>query len=253
MNNTIYKIIFIFSFLLMTSSIGFSELVEKTVLVEEQLNQIELKVQSVEKFFVQEVKDERKVAFNVKVLQILLNEEHLMGVDWEAIVSDYKKVNDVLSLGTISQEDYVVLLEALDTVGEIHTILETKTITKNTQSANVTIDTIFAHFLEKEEERRSNEIIDLNLYPEIGDAQNIAIHTQYQLDASAQVAEAVVNVQNESTVILGSIFKKALVSYTKKFPLLGDIPFLGVAFRNQRERERITEVIIFLTPKIVIE
>ncbi|MBZ0166807.1 MAG: hypothetical protein K8I00_08365, partial [Candidatus Omnitrophica bacterium] len=74
---------------------------------------------------------ERKILLEVRVMQIILNDEHTKGVDWEAIVSDFKSLaflgmknaiesrNGAISLGTVSAEDYKVLLEALETVGYI--------------------------------------------------------------------------------------------------------------------------------------
>ena len=41
------------------------------------------------------------------------------------------------------------------------------------------------------------------------------------------------------------------LSSINKVPLLGDIPFLGFAFRNSSHQVRKTEIVIFLTPKIV--
>src|SRR4051812_16589862 len=72
------------------------------------------------------------VTVEAKTVQIVLNDEHRQGVDWEAIVSDFhslqlKKENDIawfdkkyaLSVGKVSKDDYTVLLEALDTVGRL--------------------------------------------------------------------------------------------------------------------------------------
>src|ERR1035437_6926053 len=73
-----------------------------------------------------------EVTLEANVVQIILNDEHRDGVDWGAIVSDFhtvnlKKENDPawndkkhrLSFGTVSQDDYTVLLDALDTVGQM--------------------------------------------------------------------------------------------------------------------------------------
>ena len=76
-------------------------------------------------------KPAKEVSLEVKILQIILNDENRQGVDWEAIVSDYQslpftgfegKGTGILSVGTVSEEDYVVLLDALDTVGMLNTV-----------------------------------------------------------------------------------------------------------------------------------
>ena len=73
-----------------------------------------------------------EITLEANVVQIILNDEHRGGVDWAAIVSDFntaplKKENDPawndkkyrLSFGTVSQDDYTVLIDALDTVGQM--------------------------------------------------------------------------------------------------------------------------------------
>ena len=73
-----------------------------------------------------------EITLEANAVQIILNDEHRSGVDWGAIVSDFhtallKKENDPawndkkyrLSFGTVSQDDYAVLLDALDTVGQM--------------------------------------------------------------------------------------------------------------------------------------
>ena len=80
-------------------------------------------------------KPAKEVLLDVKILQIILNDENRQGVDWEAIVSDYQsfpftgfegKGAGILSVGTVSEEDYVVLLDALDTVGMLNTVSNLK-------------------------------------------------------------------------------------------------------------------------------
>lgn len=36
----------------------------------------------------------------------------------------------------------------------------------------------------------------------------------------------------------------------RKFPILGDLPFLGKLFRNKDKRKERTEVIVFVTPHL---
>lgn len=62
-----------------------------------------------------------------------------------------------------------------------------------------------------------------------------------------------VRVNNGETAVLGGIFEQTTRNDTDKVPLLGDIPVLGHLFkRNQREDSK-TEMLIFLTPRILME
>ncbi len=66
-----------------------------------------------------------------------------------------------------------------------------------------------------------------------------------------QRIETQVLVENGETIVLGGIFQQQIVSAVSKVPLLGDIPYLGRVFRNDSELNEKTELLIFVTPKIV--
>jgi len=53
------------------------------------------------------------------------------------------------------------------------------------------------------------------------------------------------------TAVIGGIFQQTLGEDVTKVPLLGDIPVLGVLFRNKGIVDNKTELLIFLTPKII--
>lgn len=58
---------------------------------------------------------------------------------------------------------------------------------------------------------------------------------------------------NGETIVLGGIYQQQIVSTVSKVPLLGDIPYLGVMFRNKRELNEKSELLIFVTPRILTE
>lgn len=60
-------------------------------------------------------------------------------------------------------------------------------------------------------------------------------------------------VDNGQTVVLGGIYEDTLNRTTTKVPLLGDIPVMGQLFRNTINSDRKTELLIFITPKILSE
>jgi type IV pilus assembly protein PilQ len=60
-------------------------------------------------------------------------------------------------------------------------------------------------------------------------------------------------VENGGTVILGGIFEQVESNNVNKVPLLGDIPFLGWLFKNQSKTEDKTELLIFISPRVVSE
>lgn len=66
-------------------------------------------------------------------------------------------------------------------------------------------------------------------------------------------AQTQVLVENGGTVVLGGIFTQNERTDVNKVPLLGDIPVLGHLFRNTTRIADKTELLIFITPKIVAD
>ena len=65
--------------------------------------------------------------------------------------------------------------------------------------------------------------------------------------------ETQVLVNNGQTVVLGGIYETEQRETVTKVPLFGDIPFLGVLFRSTRVKSEKSELLIFVTPKILKE
>jgi type IV pilus assembly protein PilQ len=76
-----------------------------------------------------------------------------------------------------------------------------------------------------------------------GDA--VAIDTQ---EIKTQVL-----VENGETIVLGGIFQQTSSDGVTKVPLFGDLPVLGALFRQTSELQQKRELLIFVTPKIIME
>jgi general secretion pathway protein D len=64
-------------------------------------------------------------------------------------------------------------------------------------------------------------------------------------------ANTTVSVRDGETIILGGIMRNTVTSSVRKVPLLGDIPVLGNLFRSTDRSNVKTELLVFLTPRIV--
>ncbi len=58
-------------------------------------------------------------------------------------------------------------------------------------------------------------------------------------------------VENGGTVVIGGIYTQTLQTTVTKVPFFGDLPFLGVLFRNNSRSDNKTELLVFITPRIV--
>ncbi|MBL8344109.1 MAG: type IV pilus secretin PilQ [Rubrivivax sp.] len=60
-------------------------------------------------------------------------------------------------------------------------------------------------------------------------------------------------VENGGTVVIGGIFTQNERDTVNKVPLLGDIPIIGYLFQNRVRSTNKTELLVFITPKIVTD
>ncbi|MBD1576823.1 type IV pilus secretin PilQ family protein [Vibrio sp. S11_S32] len=78
-----------------------------------------------------------------------------------------------------------------------------------------------------------------------GDGEAVAIDTQ-------RIGTQVL-VNNGETVVLGGIYQHSVQKSVDKVPLLGDIPYLGALFRRSYENYGKSELLIFVTPKVILQ
>jgi type IV pilus assembly protein PilQ len=60
-------------------------------------------------------------------------------------------------------------------------------------------------------------------------------------------------VDNGATVVLGGIYQQQMTNTTSKVPVFGDIPYVGNLFKRRNDFNEKTELLIFVTPKILTE
>ncbi len=102
--------------------------------------------------------------------------------------------------------------------------------------------------------------------PQILNNDSIILTVEVQKDAVRDIAnigdnpaidtkriKTQVRVNNGETLVLGGIFDGSESSTVSKVPLLGDIPVFGNLFKSTTKENSKTELIIFLTPRILDE
>lgn len=212
---------------------------------------------------------ERGERYNAKIhiIEITLNDEYQDGVDWEAIVADYKSLpflgfrstakhdpEGELRVGVISDEDYDILMEALDAVGLIETLdqrdfrgrlkKEYEVDIKPSDKLLVTDIREYKDMFKRDELVKINVTVDKDSEGLFQVAMAPAIRPNYY---NRDIGKLESSVQNGYVVVIGGIFKDIKVEGTSKIPILGDLPFLGFAFRDNEERIRKVEYVVFLS------
>ncbi|HMP11097.1 type IV pilus secretin PilQ [Hydrogenophaga sp.] len=75
--------------------------------------------------------------------------------------------------------------------------------------------------------------------------QGVAINTK--------AVQTQVLVENGGTVVIGGIFELTEIEDVTKVPLLGDIPVLGNLFKNRSRTANKSELLVFLTPRVITD
>ncbi|CUI06854.1 type IV pilus secretin PilQ [Massilia antarctica] len=70
---------------------------------------------------------------------------------------------------------------------------------------------------------------------------------------NTQHVQTKVMVENGGTVVLGGIYQQSQTNNVNKVPLLGDLPVLGNLFKSTSRTNNKTELLVFITPKIVAD
>ncbi|HSB26039.1 MAG TPA: type IV pilus secretin PilQ [Burkholderiaceae bacterium] len=110
--------------------------------------------------------------------------------------------------------------------------------------------------------RKAN--LKLEVTPQITPEGNVILDVDVNKDSVGQNTPAgfaidtkhvktQVLVENGGTVVIGGIFTQNEREDVNKVPLLGDVPVLGYLFKNTVRNTGKTELLVFLTPKIITD
>ncbi|SJL83720.1 type IV pilus secretin PilQ [Vibrio palustris] len=95
-------------------------------------------------------------------------------------------------------------------------------------------------------------LLDLNVTQD-RPGSSVAIGTGDAVAIQTQRIGTQVMVNDGETIVLGGIYQHSLTKGVEKVPLLGDLPLLGQLFRRSYEEKDKNELVIFVTPKVVIQ
>ncbi len=237
---------------------------------------------------------ETQVLIEAKIIQVTLDKQNQFGIDWEGLIkkhsnidfkSNFKVIPDTapnsgsLRIGTVSDNQYGILLQALQTSTH-STILSSPSITAlNNHEAKILVGTTQPYVTSTTTTPSSgpattaesinfidigvklyvtptihqDNFITMKIRPEVssaGTSLTTSNGNKIPIVDTSQ-AETNVSVKDGVTIIIGGLIKDQLIKSSNRVPVLGNIPLLGAAFRNSDDHPIKSEIIIFLTPKIV--
>ncbi|GBD45003.1 Type II secretion system protein D [bacterium HR40] len=98
----------------------------------------------------------------------------------------------------------------------------------------------------------SEEVVSLEIEQEVSrvvDGQQLRANDNPTIQVRR--IQSRVNIASGQTVVLGGLIQDSDSRSREKVPLLGDVPLLGHLFRSTNNEGQRTELLVFLTPKIV--
>ena len=93
-----------------------------------------------------------------------------------------------------------------------------------------------------------NVVIDVDV-----NKDSVGAETRAGFAIDTKHVKTQVMVENGGTVVLGGIYQQTERNTVSKVPLLGDVPVLGYLFRNTSRTSEKTELLVFITPKVVAD
>ena len=107
-------------------------------------------------------------------------------------------------------------------------------------------------------------VLQLKVTPQITPDDRVIMDLAVSQDTVGQVfagvpsidtraVETQVLVDNGETVVLGGVYEQTTRTDVTKVPLFGDLPYLGRLFRQDLNSDSRSELLIFVTPKILKE
>ncbi|MCB0826372.1 MAG: hypothetical protein KDC26_09300 [Armatimonadetes bacterium] len=173
---------------------------------------------------------------------------------------------------TLSGGNLTAFMNALQSDDKFQVLSTPRIFTSNNVEAEINISQSVPYVLSSREDANGNLTFNyafqdvgivLTVTPRISnngivtlDVSQTANDLQGFTDFNAPIvnqrqASTTVSVQDGDTIILGGIMRSTVTTNTRKLPILGDIPLLGELFKSRSKQDIKTELLVFLTPKIV--
>jgi len=172
-----------------------------------------------------------------------------------------------LQVGFIHGNDTLDLtLSALESDGVSEVVSQPKLITADGQTARIESGVEIPY-----QEASSSgattvsfkdAVLSLEVTPQITPDDRIIMDLKINKDSVGQVflgipsidtreIQTQVLVENGETIVLGGVYERETIESVSKTPLLGDIPVLGALFKRTIKSDEKTELLIFITPKLI--
>ncbi|ALP54192.1 pilus assembly protein PilQ [Candidatus Tenderia electrophaga] len=159
-------------------------------------------------------------------------------------------------------------LSAMQAEGQGEVVSSPRVITANQKEANIKQGVEIAYQEASSSGATSTSfkeaVLELRVTPQITPDDRIIMDLEISKDSVGDIFQGVpsintrtittqVLVENGETVVLGGVYEQSTNDNVTKVPFLGDLPLIGVLFRNTTKTDDKEELLVFITPKIIKE
>ena len=173
---------------------------------------------------------------------------------------------------TLTGTQYGAFLQAVQTDANFEVLSKPRIFTSNNSTAEINISQSLPYVLSQQTNINGNLTFNyafldvgiiLTVTPRITQngyvtmdvtqtANDFVRYTEFNAPVVNQrEAQTTVSVKDGETVVIGGIIKNSISTTTNKLPILGDIPVLGNLFKSNVQTKSKTELLVFLTPRII--
>jgi len=229
---------------------------------------------------------QRQVMIETRIIEVTLSDDYQMGLNWAAVkFGDFPILSQSISPASkifqmgISDHHFSAFLDAMSKQGKIEILSSPKISALNNQPAVIKVATEDVYWERQTETTAaggqtsstprwltigillgvtpqigSDGLIIMDIHPSVTEKVGESISVEGDIAPILDVREAdtVVKVRDGQTIIIAGLLQKRKQREVTGVPFLEDIPLLGYLFRKTVEEKKKTELIITLTPRIVV-
>ena len=157
-------------------------------------------------------------------------------------------------------------LSAIETEGRAEIVSQPRVITADGQTASIESGTEIPYLQESSSGAANiafkSAVLRLEVTPQITPDDRIIMDLVINQDSVGELTtagpaidtnavETQVLVENGETIVLGGIFRSEEITAVSKTPFFGDLPLIGALFRYTSHQEEKSELLVFITPRLV--
>lgn len=173
-----------------------------------------------------------------------------------------------IRLGYVSQSGLQLSTElsALHTTSKAEIVSQPKVITTNGKAAKIESGQELPYVVIEDGTPTisfKNVVLSLDVIPQITPGDQVSLDLKLTQDSIGAVLpngevsinknylETSVIVRDGDTIVLGGVYRDEVTKGIAKTPVLGDLPVVGALFRQTTKKTTKSELLIFITPKLI--